>query len=218
MLGRIGVIGDIHSQNRALRAAIGLLQKLDLPIFCTGDVVDGDGDVHECIRLLTENRIATVLGNHDEWMLKGLVRDPIDVRIGLGNITHATKIEELSGSEVAFVRSLPRTLPLSTVYGNILLCHGVGENNMNKVNPDDYGYSIEVNDDLQKLIVERKHRLIINGHSHKKMVKDISGLVIVNAGALTRDPGFLVIDFSEQVVHFHVLHKSGSKVEMSTAF
>jgi len=102
--------------------------------------------------------------------------------------------------------------------GPVLLCHGVGENNMSKINPDDFGYAIEVNDDLQKLILCRKYKAIINGHSHKQMVREFNGLVVINAGSLVGKPGFLIVDFGKSEVEFHILDGNASKKEKLVSF
>jgi len=218
VLERIGVVGDIHAQDERLEVTLEFLRKEAVPIMCTGDVVDGKGDVHKCISLLEEAGVETVLGNHDEWMLQNIMRD-LTVEGSDGDDTmHTTTLADLSGPEIRFMRSLPKTMSFLSACGNILLCHGVGENTMNKINPDDYGYAIEFNDDLQKIISEKRYKIMINGHSHKKMIKEIKGLVILNAGSLTREPGFLIVDFKERVVHFHVLSGWTSKIERSVSF
>jgi hypothetical protein len=70
---------------------------------------------------------------------------------------------------------------------------------MGKVGPDDFGYAIEANDDLQNLLRDGVHRWVLNGHSHRQMVRDFGGLVLINAGTLARhrDPCFLELDFEE---------------------
>jgi predicted phosphodiesterase len=209
---RIGVIGDIHACDLLLEAAVGLLKAEGLPIFSTGDVVDGAGDVHKCIALLIEQGVKVVRGNHDEWLIKNIMRDSPQDSLKI------TQPGELSEKELAYVNALPATITIETTIGSVLLCHGVGHNNMNKINPDDYGYAIEVNDDLQKLIVERKYEAVINGHSHKKMMRDFNGLVVINAGSLVGQPGFLVVDFKKREVEFHIFEGSVSKKEKVASF
>ena len=45
VLERIGVVGDIHAQDERLEVTLEFLRKEAVPIMCTGDVVDGKGDV-----------------------------------------------------------------------------------------------------------------------------------------------------------------------------
>ena len=75
---------------------------------------------------------------------------------------------------------------------------------MARLAPDDYGYAIEANVDLQDLIRESRYKYVINGHTHHKMVRGFGRLTVINAGTLKRDndPGFVTIDFSHGIVQF----------------
>jgi predicted phosphodiesterase len=66
------------------------------------------------------------------------------------------------------------------------LCHGIGENDMAVVRPDDTGYALESNLELQALIKAKHYRFMLGGHSHSPMVRTIGGLTIINAGTLDR--------------------------------
>ena len=211
-LERIGVIGDVHTCDVLPETAIGLLTAQGLPIFSTGDVVDGPGDVHKCISLLREQGVRVVRGNHDEWFSKGFMRGSAQDSL------KTTQPGELARTELEYVNTLPSKITIETTIGPVLLCHGIGENNMNKINPDDYGYAIEVNNDLQNLIRGRKYKVIISGHSHKKMVGAFSGLVVINAGSLVGQPGFLVVDFGRKRVEFYSFDGSTPKKEKVVFF
>ena len=51
---RIGLIGDVHAEDKRLEASIGYLKALGVDnIICTGDIVDGEGDPEACIKTLT---------------------------------------------------------------------------------------------------------------------------------------------------------------------
>ena len=63
---RIGLIGDVHAEDKRLQAAISYLQLADVDsLICTGDIVDGNGDPDACIRILEDNDVHVVQGNHD---------------------------------------------------------------------------------------------------------------------------------------------------------
>jgi predicted phosphodiesterase len=185
---RVGVIGDIHAEHAHLKEALDVLEARGLElVIATGDVVDGLGSVDLCCELLAAHRVVTVCGNHDRWLLAGTSRDLPD----------ATNPASVSDRSRAFLESLPRMVELSTPSGLALLCHGLGHNDMAKVAPDDFGYALESNDDLQNLLRNRHFRWVISGHSHHRMVRAFSGVSVINAGTLKRDhsPSFLEIDF-----------------------
>jgi predicted phosphodiesterase len=200
----IGIIGDIHCQDDYLLRSIEHLHGRGIEkIYCTGDVVDGKGDVHKCIDYLRNAKVEVVLGNHDDWLLRDYARDLQD----------ATQRSELSADEIKYLATLPNTIDIITPLGNSLLCHGVGNNNMCKINPDDYGYAIDANYDLQALIQMRKYRFVFNGHSHRKMMRDFQGLLVINAGSLLEDssPGFVTLDFESRNLSFWLI-ESNSRV------
>ena len=54
------------------------------------------------------------------------------------------------------------------------------------VKPHHEGYDITANTDLQQLISERRYRFVLNGHTHKPMLRTFGPLSIINAGTLLR--------------------------------
>jgi len=125
-------------------------------------------------------------------------------RIGLIGDIHAEDErlwEALDDSTRAMLAALPVTLEIATVGGPALLCHGIGSNDMSKLNPDDHGYAVAVSEELQELLRTRRHRWVLNGHSHKRMVRHFPGLTMVNAGTLKRgeEAGFFELDFAAGV-------------------
>src|SRR5882672_7304334 len=193
---RIGAIGDVHAEDRLLASALDTLAAAGASaILCVGDLADGTGSLGRCLKLLRERNVAVVRGNHERWLLGDVMRD----------LPNATAIAALSAEERAYLAGLPPTMEFSTPFGGLLLCHGLGSNDMVKVTPDDYGYALESNDELQKLLADPKIRFVVNGHSHRIMVRHFPGLTIMNAGTLKadNDPGFLMIDFDAEEVNFY---------------
>lgn len=200
-LNYIGVIGDVHCEHELLKVTVDFLKKKDVEeIFCVGDLADGKGDINQCCNILKEEKIITVMGNHDRWLLNGEMR----------SLKEATLLKALSQKSKELIHSLPITVNFSTYSGMGLLCHGLAENNMAKVSPCDYGYAIESNTDLQKIIKEKKYNYIINGHTHKRMVRKFHNITIINAGTLKREhqPCFLIVDFIKKIVYFFAITKN----------
>jgi predicted phosphodiesterase len=195
-LNIIGAIGDIHTEEQLLEKTVDFLQSQNVDrILSVGDIVDGLGDANKCCDILRHAEILAVAGNHDRWLLNNQLRD----------LKKATQPDSLSVTSHSFLSSLPVTREFATPDGLALLCHGLGENDMVRLNPDDYGYAIEANTDLQNLIRDGKYRYVINGHTNYKMVRHFGNLTIINAGTLKRghEQGFLVINFVEQFVQFY---------------
>ena len=195
MLHRIGVIGDIHCEDERLETALRHFASLNLDVtVAVGDIVDGEGNVNRVCRMLAESVVFTVMGNHDRWLLEGRIRD----------LPLATPSGALDASAHHWLENLPKTRSFQTPKGPLLLCHGMGEDDMNRIYPDSEGYELESNLSLSKFLQEKRYSFIINGHTHEPMVRRIQGLTIINAGSLCRQerPVCSVVDFDEGIVQF----------------
>lgn len=195
---RVGVIGDVHTESAALQRALNHFAGLSLDrVVCTGDVADGPLDaahVVACCELLQEHRVLTVSGNHDRWLQDGELREATD----------ATDPAELPRNVLDFLEGLPTTAVLESPLGPVLLCHGIGDDDMTGVQPYDHGLALEHNAALSALLREGRYRFVINGHTHRPMVRTIGAITLINAGTLLRDhnPCCAVVDFSDRSVRF----------------
>lgn len=173
---RVAVIGDVHACDRRLHLLLTHLdeQELDL-VACVGDIVDGPGDPDAAAALLRSRDVTVVRGNHDRWILEGVLRDLPDA--------HA--LDELAPETVRYLRELPASVDITLASGtSLLLCHGLLDNDMNKITADDYGYALEVNDELQSLMRDRRPRVVAKGHRHRPAIWAVGGLTLVDAGSL----------------------------------
>lgn len=198
---RVGVIGDVHTESGALRVALDHFASLSLDrVLCTGDVADGPLDaphVVACCELLQQHRVLTISGNHDRWLQDGEMRDVPD----------ATDPAELPSPVLSFLGGLPATAELDSPLGRVLLCHGIGDDDMSGVQPFDHGLALERNAALSVLLSENRYRFVINGHTHRPMVRTIGALTLINAGTLLRahGPCCSIVDFAERSVRFFAL-------------
>jgi predicted phosphodiesterase len=192
---KIGVIGDAHAEDERLERALEYFRDVEATVvLCAGDVTDGYGSATRTAELLADHGVLTVRGNHERGTLSNTMRD----------LPTATDPATLSPRARTFLETRPPTLELASTVGLILLCHGIGSNDMARVKPDDFGVALTSNVDLQQLLHEARFRLVVNGHSHRPMVRRFETLTIVNAGTLKRDehPCLVVLDFAEKLVDF----------------
>lgn len=207
MIRRFGAIGDVHAEDGLLRAALAHLQSLGVDaVLCVGDIVDGRGDVDACCTLLAEHGALSVRGNHERWILADQMR-------GLSMAHH---LRELTEETRAYLGSLPVTRRLDTVVGPLLLCHGLGEDDMARLRPYDEGYALECIDALPSLRASDL-ALVVGGHTHQRMVRRIGRLTIVNAGTLavgsaseSEAPCFARADLDAGLVQFYEFDAKGS--------
>jgi len=187
---RVGLIGDLHCEDETLAFVLAQFSRLGTDtVLQVGDIADGEGDLNATIRLLVEHRVLAVRGNHDRWLLANQMRQ----------VPHATPLESVSSASIDFLSSLPATRELSSPRGEVLLCHGLGENDMAGVKPDHEGYDIDFNTELQRLIAQPRYRFVFNGHTHRPMLRSFGALSIINAGTLLRETErcFTLVDFDQ---------------------
>jgi predicted phosphodiesterase len=213
---RLGLVGDVHAEDERLGATLLALRqaKVDL-VLCTGDVVDGPGDVDRACALLVEQRVLTVRGNHDRWIREDERRD----------VAHAHRMTMLAPESIGFLKELPLTRAIDIPGGVLHLCHGVGTDDMAELLPTDHGYALAKNPELLKLLFDPKVRFMVGGHTHVPMVREMKrgeglpSLVVVNPGTLFREdePGYFVVDTDERRVETYRLGERLTVVPVSRA-
>jgi predicted phosphodiesterase len=195
---RFGLIGDVHAEDERLGVAIAALMAAKVDgILCCGDHVD------RVCSTLALHRVTTVRGNHDRWIRADDMR----------SLPNAHRMTSLTPLTIGMLKTLPRTVTLDVPGGKLLLCHGVGENDMTRLGPDDSGYAISSNDDLLKVLFDATISVMVCGHTHSPMVRRFergagkAALVVVNAGTLAREdsPGFAILDVGARRVEFHAI-------------
>lgn len=214
---RLGLVGDVHAEDERLAATLIALQqaKVDL-VLCTGDVVDGYGDVDRACALLVEQRVLTVRGNHDRWIREDVRRD----------LPNAHRMTGLAPESIAFLKELPVTRAVDvTGAGVVHLCHGVGADDMKELTAEDQGHALASSPELMKLLFDPRVRFMVGGHTHVPMVRELKRaerlppLVVVNPGTLFREdePGYFVLDTEERRVETYRLGERLTVVPVSRA-
>ena len=182
---RIGLIGDIHTEDEALELALRVFIDAGVDVvMAVGDIVDGPGSADRCCALLAEAGAVVVRGNHDRWFSAGTMRDLSDATLTLG------------AQARAFLAALPSTLRFAVPGGELLLCHGLGDDDMASVALDADAFSIRWNAPLAALIDEDRPLWVLNGHTHRRGVWSYRRLTVINAGTLSRghDPCLALVD------------------------
>ena len=188
VIRRVGLIGDVHAEDQALAFVISELKRLGAEtLLQVGDIADGPGDLTRTVALLREHHVLCVRGNHDRWLVGNQQRE----------LPGANSLTTTAPEVIGFLTHLPVTREFRSPRGHVLLCHGLGTSDMVGVKPDHEGYDISSNTELQQLISERRYRFVLNGHTHRPMLRTFGPLSIVNAGTLLREHArcFTVVDF-----------------------
>jgi predicted phosphodiesterase len=201
VIRRVGLIGDLHAEDEALEFALSELKTLGAEtLLQVGDIADGPGDLNRSIALLREHQVLAVRGNHDRWLPSNQMRE----------LRHAHLLANTEPAALAYLMDLPVTREFRSPRGHVLLCHGLGTSDMAGVKPDHEGHDITSNTELKQLITERRYRFVLNGHTHRPMLRTFGPLSIINAGTLLRDDErcFTYVDFERgELVRFR--HAAG---------
>lgn len=186
-IARLGIIGDLHAEHERLDGVLDWFagQPVDA-LVCTGDIADGRGSVDRCCAALDAAGVFTVAGNHDRWLLEDRVR----------HVPDAHRRAELHEDTAGYLRSLPRSRRLETARGPLLLCHGVGDNDLAQVWPGRTPDQIRRSRDLDTLIEADEYRFLVNGHMHFRVLLNFRNLTLLNGGTLKGErAGVTVLDF-----------------------
>jgi putative phosphoesterase len=204
IIRRVGLIGDLHAEDEALEFVIHELRKLGAEtLLQVGDIADGPGDLERTVAMMLEHQVLAVRGNHDRWLLGNQLRD----------LPHAQQLGATAPGVLDYLTALPVVREFRSPRGHVLLCHGLGTNDMAGVKPDHEAYDISSNVDLQLLINDRRYRFVLNGHTHRPMLRTLGPLSIINAGTLLGEYErcFTFVDFERgELVRFR--HPPGSLV------
>lgn len=191
---RIGIIGDVHAEDLRLRATLDFLRESEVDaILCTGDLPDGRGDLDICCQLLRQQSVMTVAGNHERWFLQDKVRHVADAHLRC----------QASPETVAYLSSLPQTHRIDTVDGELLLCHGILDDDLAKIWPGSEKSASRCSASLDKLLQQdAPPRFLINGHMHFRTVIDFPQTQVINGGTLKGQfAGFALLDIEAQCIH-----------------
>ena len=190
---RIGIVGDVHAEHRHLQTALQFFADEGVDtVICTGDLVDGEGDIEACVELLKAHQVHTVRGNHDRWVLEDKAR----------HIPNAHQRQDLSDTVIEYLSELPQKINVDTGQGSLMLCHGVGNNDLQKVWPGTARMPAERSKHLDDIIADGEYNLMVNGHVHYRTLIHFHTLTLLNAGTLRGDhhPGFSLLDLTENTV------------------
>lgn len=191
MKKRIALITDIHGNLEALESILEdiKVQEID-EIICLGDTIDIGPNSKECVDLLIENNIKSVLGNHEIYLFRGT---DFNSKISTEEKEHYKWVKEsLTNKELDYIKKCPLYYEINISYDNSLfnkkyiLCHYLISN------PQDI-YPFEKNYLKQDINLWKKYNddsiIYFIGHFHQSFdvieVDGIFGDTIKDTGALT---------------------------------
>jgi putative phosphoesterase len=187
----VGVISDVHANRVALDAVLDDMPDVDA-LVCAGDVVGYNPWPAECVDILRERSVPTVMGNHDRAVVTGTGfagNRMADAGVEYGR-------EELDDERIQWLAGLPdQRLAFD---GRLKIVHGHPED------PNRYTYPALFSADLLD-----EEDVLVMGHTHVQAHETYDDGVVMNPGAVGQprdeDPraAYAVVDLEALAVEKH---------------
>lgn len=172
---KLGLIGDIHGDTRALESALRHLEDLGVDqLLCTGDLVGYGWQNDAVVARVRELAIPCVRGNHDRWAIER--RQLIGAR--------GWKPAELDDATWEYLEALPASL-VWTAGGVVLeVHHGSPISDTEFVSP----YR-PLPESILQFWDRSEADVLVLGHTHLPMIDRQGRGTLVNPGSLLGIPG-----------------------------
>ena len=172
------IISDIHANLAALKVVMADIAERGInEVFCLGDIVGYGPEPRECLDLIIETNIASIMGNHDH----AVFYEPTNFNTGAEKASYWSRqvLEDEPDREKRNQRwNFLGRLNLRLQMGNILMVHASPRRPVTEyIFPDD----IYTNPNKINAIFERVDHLCFVGHTHVP-------------GVFLEDPDFYSID------------------------
>jgi putative phosphoesterase len=166
----VALIADIHGNLDALEAVLADAHRSGLTIFLNaGDAVGFGINPSQVIQLVRSTRFLSAIGNVDLETLEALQ-----------NRKNDGAIKELSRSDIAYLKSLPKELHLEIAGKRVLVTHGTPDS------VDEHLYPDTPEERLREVAAKASVDVIITGHTHTPMKRQVDGVTFINPGSVGR--------------------------------
>lgn len=190
---RLAILSDIHGNGTALKAVLrsitrGHDTRVDR-IICLGDLFNGHGSGEEVIRLLDENKVELIRGNHDDAALPW---DAIDERHHfLVQAMLQWDNDNLDSTILRRVAQLPLSITVALEDGRTLCAfHSNPDNLWDMVNS-----SAITQQQFDAVFAPIDADVLVYGHYHQPHLLSMGGKLLVNPGSvdgtISFEPDFL---------------------------
>lgn len=185
---KVAILGDIHGNAHALKAALDAAKKQDCEVLLiTGDLIGYYFMPEEVMELIKPWKKYIVRGNHEDMLAEARKNPDLlpEIEKKYGSAIKYT-IDVLSQNDLDMLCSLPHPLNFKLDGIDILLCHGTPWDNDVYVYPD---AKTEVVDKC----AQQSYDIVILGHTHYPMLKLVGKTQLLNPGSIgqprNRQPG-----------------------------
>lgn len=177
---KIALIADVHGNFVALEAVMKQIQAQNVDqVICLGDVAATGAQPRECVQLLQEQEIPTVLGNADDWLLAPTPTPEANEFTRFVEEVDCWCSEQLKDEERSFLQNLPLTLETQLSDSErILSFHG---------SPRSYNESLVAttpDDRLAEILLSHPATIFAGGHTHQQLLRRWRDITLINPGSV----------------------------------
>ena len=176
MPSRYLILADIHANPVALKAVLDDAGEVDR-ILCAGDLVDYNPWPLEALKMAEENRITSVIGNHDRDCAVG---SPIGYN-PYAQLSCIWTYNQLTKEARKRLLTLPESLQVDVDSQRVFLCHGSPRDLI-----DEYVFPPPVTprELLREFLREVRSSVLVMGHTHVPFVEEFPEGWVVNPGSV----------------------------------
>lgn len=161
---RYAIISDIHANLEAFLAVLDEIDRSEADkVICLGDIVGYGANPNECIEIIKERRIISLIGNHDKAAC-GLT-EPYNFNPAARQAALWTRGELTPGN-----KEYLKCLPDEGLIDGFMIVHGAPSD------PDKY--ILSEYDALEEFPLLRENKLCFFGHTHVSVIYSLSGRVV----------------------------------------
>ncbi|MFC4552137.1 MULTISPECIES: metallophosphoesterase family protein [Halorussus] len=188
---KVAVLSDVHSNLVALEAVLADLPDVDAAV-CAGDVVGYNPWPAECVDVVRDREIPTVMGNHDRAVSSG-------TSFGFNSMARAgveLSRKRLSTDQRDWLAALPDER--REFDGRVKVVHGHPDDPDRYTRPDEFSADLLGDEDV-----------IVMGHTHVQHHEVYDEGVVMNPGSVgqprDRDPraAYAILDLEALAVEEH---------------
>ncbi len=175
---RVLVVSDVHANHEALRAVTEAETEEPDAVLCLGDLVDYGPDPVPCVAWARANAAATVRGNHDDALARGIrCRCAASVQ-PLSDATQDLARRALGPEDVAWLGTLPLEARVTIGGVRFLLVHATPQDPLfTYLRPDERPA-------WERAVEGVDADVVLVGHTHLPMALKIGTLLVVNPGSV----------------------------------
>ena len=167
---RLAIFSDVHADAASLKDALARIaeMKCDAAV-CAGDLVDYGTSPGETLALLEKSGVPVIRGNHDRWA---------------NGPSAAQRAWDVTPASLAWLQALPSAWDATLDGVRVAVRHGTPRSDMRGIYPR-YTRPSELADFLDETAAD----VLVVGHTHMPFRIAVGERLVVNPGALLREPG-----------------------------